>query len=135
MPLCHQSTAIMGRLYATLCGKPAARLVASLNSLFPLRTQESTISEEEIIKIIEYVKFSKLIEYVKIKENEVDYLVYSGNVKNEAYRADKIHINIVFKDGGIIDIAKASDQLNIDVLAKTVKKYYLCYPKKTTLIK
>jgi type I restriction-modification system DNA methylase subunit/restriction endonuclease S subunit len=31
--------------------------------------------KEEIIKIIEYVKFSKFVEYVKIKENE-------GNIKN-----------------------------------------------------
>jgi hypothetical protein len=55
--------------------------------------------------------------------------VFSGNVINDAYRGDKISINILFKDGTLVDIAKASDQLNIAVLEKTVKKYYLCYPK------
>ena len=55
--------------------------------------------------------------------------VFSGNVANDAYRSDKISINILFKDGTTTDIAKASDQLNIEVLEKTVKKYYLCYPK------
>ncbi len=65
----------------------------------------------------------------KLNDQEVEYFVFSGNVINDAYRADKISINILFKDGTVADIAKASDQLNIDVLAKTVKKYYLCYPK------
>ena len=65
----------------------------------------------------------------KLNEKEVSYFVFTGNVENDAYRSDKIGINILFKDGTSVDIAKASDQLNIDVLAKTVKKYYLCYPK------
>lgn len=65
----------------------------------------------------------------QLNEKEVSYFVFTGNVENDAYRSDKIGINILFKDGTSVDIAKASDQLNIDVLAKTVKKYYLCYPK------
>jgi uncharacterized protein len=65
----------------------------------------------------------------KLNDKEVSYFVFGGNVTNDAYRADKIRINILFKDGSVSDIADASDQLSIDVLAKTVKKYYLCYPK------
>ena len=60
---------------------------------------------------------------------EADYFVFARDVENDAYRADDIRINILFKDGTLADITDASDQLNIDVLAKTVKKYYLCYPK------
>ncbi len=77
---------------------------------------------------IEEIKAEVKLRY-KLNDKEVDYLVFTGNVVNEAYKADKIHINILFKDGTIADIAKASDQLNTDVLAKTVRKYYLCYPK------
>jgi hypothetical protein len=33
------------------------------------------------------------------------------------------------KDGSVTDIAQAGDQLNIEVLSKTVKKYFICYPK------
>lgn len=65
----------------------------------------------------------------KVNDKDVNYFVFSGTVANDAYRDDKIGINILFKDGTTADVAKASDQLNIDVLAKTVKKYYLCYPK------
>jgi HD superfamily phosphohydrolase len=62
----------------------------------------------------------------QLNDTEINYFVFSGNVTNDAYRGG---INILFKDGTVDDIAKASDQLNIDVLTKTVKKYYLCYPK------
>jgi hypothetical protein len=31
-----------------------------------------------------------------------------------------------------MDIARAGDQLNVEVLSKTVKKYFICYPKNLT---
>ena len=79
------------------------------------------------------IKIEKLKNEIKkrlnLNDNEVNYFVLSGFVANDAYRGDRISINILFKDGTVLDIAKASDQLNIEVLEKTVKKYYLCYPK------
>ncbi len=65
----------------------------------------------------------------QLSDKEVTYFVFSRDITNDAYRADKIRINILSKDGKILDITDASDQLNIDALTKTVKKYYLCYPK------
>ena len=38
-------------------------------------------------------------------------------------------IQILYKNGEIVDIAEASDMLNTSVLSKTVRKYFLCYPK------
>lgn len=92
--------------------------------LLKVEMQNQPFKELKVNEIKQKVKK----EY-KLNDTEVDYFVFSGNVINDAYRADKISINILFKDGTVADIAKASDQLNIDVLAKTVKKYYLCYPK------
>ena len=37
---------------------------------------------------------------------------------------------ILFKNNKTIDIASASDQLNLQALTKPVEKFYLCYPKK-----
>ena len=34
---------------------------------------------------------------------------------------------IIYKDGSTRDIAKASDMLNISLLSRKVKKYYICY--------
>ena len=36
-------------------------------------------------------------------------------------------IDIIYKNGRIENIAEASDMLNISLLAKKVKKFYLCY--------
>lgn len=38
-------------------------------------------------------------------------------------------IDILYNDGSIKNIAEASDMLNISLLSKKVKKYYLCYQR------
>lgn len=92
--------------------------------LFKVELQNQPFKEEKIKPIRNEIK-----KRLKLNDKDVDYFVLTGTVANDAYRADKIRINILSKDGTISDITEASDQLNIDVLAKTVKKYYLCYPK------
>ncbi|CAN5310356.1 HD domain-containing protein [soil metagenome] len=64
-----------------------------------------------------------------LKKEEVPYYVFTGAVQNNAYSSDTIRINILFKNGSVIDIAEAADLFNISVLAQPVKKYFLCYPK------
>jgi uncharacterized protein len=64
-----------------------------------------------------------------VSEHELDYLVLQGSTSNSAYNMDKGNINILFKDGTLKDVAKASDQLNIQYLSTPVVKYYICYPK------
>ncbi|TAL61273.1 MAG: HD domain-containing protein [Bacteroidetes bacterium] len=71
----------------------------------------------------------KVKEKYKLSDLEADYFVFSHDVTNDAYRPDKIRINILSKDGKIADITEASDQAYIAALQKTVKKYFLCYPK------
>ena len=65
-----------------------------------------------------------------LKGNEVDYFVYSDVLTNKAYNQDKQNINMLMKNGEIIDLTKASDNLNISALAQPVEKYFLCYPLK-----
>lgn len=72
---------------------------------------------------------AKAREHFKVEDDELDYLVFHGSTSNSAYNMDKGNINILFKDGTLKDVAKASDQLNIQYLSKPVVKYYLCYPK------
>ena len=38
-------------------------------------------------------------------------------------------IKILYHGGSLKDITEASDMLDVSVLSKTVKKYFLCYPK------
>jgi HD superfamily phosphohydrolase len=72
----------------------------------------------------------KAMQEFGLNDAEADYFVFSRNVTNDAYSREKIKINILYRDGQLVDIAEASDQLNISVLTKTVKKHFLCYPKK-----
>lgn len=65
----------------------------------------------------------------KISEEEASYFVFSGKMENQAYSMEKDTINLLRKNGKIVDVAKASDQLNIEALSKSVVKYYMCYPK------
>jgi uncharacterized protein len=63
-----------------------------------------------------------------LANDEVDYFVYSDILTNKAYNQDKQNINLLMKNGDIIDLTKASDNLNISALAQPVEKYFLCFP-------
>ena len=59
----------------------------------------------------------------------VDYFVFTDTIKNNAYRPNDGSIRILMKDGSLQDITTASDNSNLEALARTVKKYIICYTK------
>lgn len=71
----------------------------------------------------------KLLENNLISKNEVDYFVFKGKIKNQAYDKAAEPIRILKKDQTIEDVVEASDQLNLKALSKPVTKYFICYPK------
>lgn len=74
-------------------------------------------------------KRNALIEAFNISKEEASFFVFTGKLENQAYSMEKDTINLLKKNGKIIDVAKASDQLNLEALSKSVVKYYMCYPK------
>jgi len=68
-----------------------------------------------------------------ISKADADYFVFSDIARNSAYNPFYDRINILFRDGKVLDITEASDQLNIDILSKTVTKYFLIYPKQAAI--
>ncbi|QCE42829.1 HD domain-containing protein [Psychroserpens sp. NJDZ02] len=64
-----------------------------------------------------------------ISDADASYFVFTGQVSNLAYSRKKQNINILNKNGKVVDIVKASDQLSLKALSKPVTKYYICYPK------
>ena len=64
-----------------------------------------------------------------LSEVEASYFVFEGEIFNQAYNMQNETINLLTQTGKVIDVAKASDQLNLEALSKRVVKYYLCYPK------
>jgi hypothetical protein len=64
----------------------------------------------------------------KLTDDEVHYFVYTDVLSNKAYNENKQNINLMMKSGEIMDLSKASDNLNISALAQPVEKFFICYP-------
>lgn len=61
--------------------------------------------------------------------SEAPYLIFQECISNNAYNPAKDKIELLYKDGSLVDIAKAADQLNINALATPVTKHFLFAPK------
>lgn len=72
---------------------------------------------------------SKVSNNLLIDPVESNYFVFTGEIANNAYSTSDDWIKILLKNGQIVDITEASDMLDQNVLAKTVVKHFLCYPK------
>jgi HD superfamily phosphohydrolase len=64
-----------------------------------------------------------------IADDDLRYFAFTGTISNHAYSLNDDKIKILKKNRETIDIAEASDMLNLTVLAKQVVKHYLCYLK------
>ncbi|HEY9196619.1 MAG TPA: HD domain-containing protein [Mucilaginibacter sp.] len=81
--------------------------------------------EESFVKTLT----KKATERYGISEQEASYFVFTTSIRNNAYTSGDGNIGILMKDGHVHDITAASDNSNLEALAKTVKKYILCYSK------
>lgn len=95
-------------------------------TLLKIKLKKKPIAEEVVLR--HTAKFKSVYE---LSDEECDYFVFTGKIENKAYDAISQNINILKKNGKIIDVAKASDHLNLKALSKTVTKYYICYPKES----
>ncbi len=71
----------------------------------------------------------KTMQNLNLKKDEVDYFVIADKTSNFTYKIGTDKIGIFHKNGEVIDIAEASDQLNISSLSVPTTKYFVCYPK------
>jgi HD superfamily phosphohydrolase len=92
--------------------------------LLKIKIISEEFTEDEIS-----VKNKNVMQKYGISENESSYFVFTGTIFNQAYRMDKDTINLLTKSGKVIDVANASDQLNLKALSKVVVKNYMCFPK------
>ena len=56
----------------------------------------------------------------------------TGEITNSAYNRHNENIMMLDKDKKLKDIRRASD-IDLSVLTKIVRKYYLCYPKELVI--
>jgi len=103
---------------STLCKRMINR------KLFRVEIQNTPFNKNKIEEIKLRVK-----KKLKIGEDVIHYYVFTDSISNKAYIPGDTKIKILYNNGQLADIADASDMLNVEVLAKTVTKYFLCYPK------
>ncbi len=92
-------------------------------NLFKIEISKEPYSEDRISLEKEIIKST-----YKLEDDELKYFVYTDILSNKAYNQNKQNINLLMKSGEIIDLSKASDNLNISALAQPVEKYFICYP-------
>lgn len=97
--------------------------------LYRVEIQNEPFDKEYIRTLRQKVK-----EEIKITDEVLNYFIFTDSVTNNAYLPDEPQIKILEKNNKLTDIAQASDMLNISVLAKTVRKYFLCYPKNIQIV-
>ncbi len=89
--------------------------------LYKVEIQNEPFTKKQLTAKIKFIQ--NKMPHLKEK---MDYFVFSKSVSNEIYNVNKIGISILFRDGKVKDISKSSDQLNVEVLNKTVKKWFMC---------
>lgn len=92
--------------------------------LFKVEMSDLPFQEDYLLLLKNNVK-----EVYGLSEDEANYLLINGSIANNAYNPGRDKILIVNKAGELKDISRSPDQLNVSVLAKTIKKYFICYPK------
>ncbi|MDY7396355.1 HD domain-containing protein [Aureibaculum sp. 2210JD6-5] len=72
---------------------------------------------------------NKLALNFTLEEGEIDYFINTGIIKNQAYDLHHNSISILYKNGQIKDLTKASDHMNLLALTEPVIKHFVYYPK------
>jgi len=96
--------------------------------LFRVEIQSTPFDKDRINELTQ-----KASKFLMLPKTETQYFVFTDYISKNAYSVFDEKIQILYKDGKLVDVAEASDMLNVSVLSKTVRKYFLCYPKEISL--
>jgi HD superfamily phosphohydrolase len=89
--------------------------------LYKIKIQRNAFDESDI-KLLKL----KVENTFGVSADDAAYFVFTKSIANNAYNPQEENINILFKDNTIKDIANASDNLSLSLLAKPVVKNILC---------
>lgn len=92
--------------------------------LFKIRLQAEAFDEAEVNSLKKKFK-----ESMNLDDDEIGYFVFTGRIANNAYNPKIDRINILLRDGKVVDVTEAADQLNVTALSEPVEKHFLCHPK------
>ena len=92
--------------------------------LFKVEVTEESPTEEYLAEIR-----TRIATTMGISEDETKYMMSLTEIGKDMYNPEDDSIGILYKDGTVRDIAEASEILNVQLLSKKIRKYYLCYQR------
>ena len=92
--------------------------------LFKVEVSEEKPSNERLNEISQHIQNK-----MNISEKDTKYLMTLTEIGKDMYNPEDDSIGILYKDGTVKDIAEASEILNVQLLSKKIRKYYLCYQR------
>ena len=92
--------------------------------IFKVEVHEEPVSQERIDELQE-----NIARELGIDKSDAHYLMSLNTIQKDMYNVDDDSIAILYKNGEIKDISEASELLNVQLLSKKIRKYYLCYQR------
>jgi len=92
--------------------------------IFRVEVYEQPVSQERLDELT-----AMIAQKMDIPPADAQYLMSLRTLEKDMYNVDDDSIAILYKDGVIKDIAEASELLNVQLLSKKIRKYYLCYQR------
>ena len=92
--------------------------------IFKVEVHEEPIPEERIAELKETISRN-----MSIPLEDAHYMMSVNTISKDMYNVDDDSIGILYKNDEIKDISEASELLNVQLLSKKIRKYYLCYQR------
>jgi len=92
--------------------------------IFKVEVHEEPITDGRISELR-----CQIAQAMDISPDDAHYLMSVNTIQKDMYSMDDDHIGILYKDGTVKDISEASELLNVALLSKKIRKYYLCYQR------
>ena len=92
--------------------------------LFKVEVSEERPKEEYVNSIRQHIA-----DHLHIPFEDTRYMVTLTEIGKDMYNPEDDSIGILYKDDTVKDIANASEILNVQLLSKKIRKYYLCYQR------
>ena len=93
--------------------------------IFKVEVSEEPVEENKIQEIANEIATKMEI----TAEEARHYMMSINTIQKDMYNVEDDSIKVLYKNGEIRDISEASELLNVQLLSKKIRKYYLCYQR------
>lgn len=93
-------------------------------NIFKVEVCNEPVSEERLETLR-----ARLAKAYGMTTSDASYLISLSTIQKDMYDVNEDRIAILYKDGTVKDISESSEILNVELLSKKIRKYYLCYQR------